>query len=240
MNDEKAPFDDLKVRQAVNYAVDPAALERIYAGSLAGHPPDPAARHARLREVRPLPAQHGQSQGTDRGSQPVGHATSRSGPTTKAPTTKPGAYYQDVLKKLGFNAKLKTINADNYFTVIGNETTPDLDTGWIRLVRGLPEPERLLPAAAGRRKHPADQQHELPRIDDPGAEREDRQARRRAARPRAGSRIRGTRQGIHGTGALGPLRDRHDLDLRHRAKSTSTTSSSTRPSGTDLTSFELK
>ena len=30
---EAAPFDDLKVRQAVNYAVDPEALERIYAGS---------------------------------------------------------------------------------------------------------------------------------------------------------------------------------------------------------------
>jgi len=36
MNTQKAPFDDLKVRQAINYAVDPAALERIYAGSLAG------------------------------------------------------------------------------------------------------------------------------------------------------------------------------------------------------------
>ena len=36
MNTTKPPFNDLKVRQAVNYAVDPAALERIYAGQLAG------------------------------------------------------------------------------------------------------------------------------------------------------------------------------------------------------------
>ncbi len=36
MNLNKPPFDDLKVRQAVNYAVDPAALERIYVGSLKG------------------------------------------------------------------------------------------------------------------------------------------------------------------------------------------------------------
>ena len=35
MNTKKPPFDDVKVRQAVNYAVNPAALERIYAGSLA-------------------------------------------------------------------------------------------------------------------------------------------------------------------------------------------------------------
>ncbi len=35
MNTKKAPFDDLKVRQAVNYAVDPEALDRIYSGQLA-------------------------------------------------------------------------------------------------------------------------------------------------------------------------------------------------------------
>src|SRR4029077_1460657 len=34
MNTTKPPFDDLKVRQAVNYAVSGAALERIYAGQL--------------------------------------------------------------------------------------------------------------------------------------------------------------------------------------------------------------
>ncbi len=36
MNTEKAPFDDLKVRQAINYAVDPEALNRIFGGRL--HP----------------------------------------------------------------------------------------------------------------------------------------------------------------------------------------------------------
>ena len=35
MNTQKAPFDDVKVRQAVNYAVDAKALERIYAGQIA-------------------------------------------------------------------------------------------------------------------------------------------------------------------------------------------------------------
>ncbi len=34
MNTTTAPFDDLKVRQAVNYAINPEALERIYAGTL--------------------------------------------------------------------------------------------------------------------------------------------------------------------------------------------------------------
>ena len=43
MNTTVAPFNDVKVRQAVNYAVDPRALERIYSGPPRRQPADPAA-----------------------------------------------------------------------------------------------------------------------------------------------------------------------------------------------------
>ena len=36
MNQTTEPFNNLKVREAVNYAVDPAALERIYTGQIVG------------------------------------------------------------------------------------------------------------------------------------------------------------------------------------------------------------
>ena len=36
MNTQKAPFNDLKVRQAINYAIDPEALNRVFGGRL--HP----------------------------------------------------------------------------------------------------------------------------------------------------------------------------------------------------------
>ena len=49
-------------------------------------------------------------------------------------------YYQDVLTQLGFNATLKIVNPDNYFTVIGNQTTPDLDTGWSDWFQDYPHP----------------------------------------------------------------------------------------------------
>ncbi|HEX7244864.1 MAG TPA: ABC transporter substrate-binding protein [Solirubrobacterales bacterium] len=139
MNTQKPPFDDVKVRQAVNYAVDPAALERIYAGSLAathqvlpegvpGHkafnlyPHNMATAKRLLAEANP----------SDR---EITVWTINESPNDEA-----GAYFQDVLTKLGFDAKLKTINADNYFAIIGNESTPDLDAGWGNWYEDYPHP----------------------------------------------------------------------------------------------------
>ena len=139
LNNEKAPFDDVKVRQAVNYAIDPAALERIYAGSLAaaqqilpegmpGHeelnlyPHNMAKAKQLLKEANP----------SDRD---ITVWTDNESPNDEA-----GAYYQDVLEKLGFNAKLKTLNGDNYYGIIGNGSTPDLDTGWSAFYEDYPHP----------------------------------------------------------------------------------------------------
>jgi len=142
LNNEKPPFDDVKVRQAVNYAIDPAALERIYAGSLAaaqqilpegmpGHeelnlyPHDMAKAKELLAEANP----------SDRD---ITVWTDNESPNDEA-----GAYYQDVLEKLGFNAKLKTINGDNYYGIIGNKSTPDLDTGWVAFYEDYPHPNDI-------------------------------------------------------------------------------------------------
>jgi peptide/nickel transport system substrate-binding protein len=149
MNTTKAPFDDLKVRQAVNYAVDAEALERISAGQLAPtqqilspgmpgyekfelYPHDMAKAKKLIEEANP----------SDRN---ITVWTDNESPNDEA-----GAYYQDVLKKLGFNAKLKILNADNYFTVIGNLSTPDLDTGWSDWFGDYPHPNDFFqPLLAG-------------------------------------------------------------------------------------------
>ena len=149
MNTAKPPFDDVKVRQAVNYAVDPAALERIYVGQLAGtqqilppgmpgykkielYPPDLAKAKELIAEANP----------SDRNITVWGDSESEN----EAAVT----YYQDVLEKIGFHATLKILNPDNYFTVIGNLSTPDLDTGWSNWFEDYPHPNDFFqPLLAG-------------------------------------------------------------------------------------------
>ena len=139
MNMKRAPFDDLKVREAVNYAIDPRALERIYAGSLAAthqilppgmpgyekfdlYPHDMAKAGQLIKEANP----------SDRDITVWGDNEPENSEATQ--------YYQDVLNKLGFNAKFKEINADNYYSIIGNVNTPDLDTGWFDWFEDYPHP----------------------------------------------------------------------------------------------------
>jgi peptide/nickel transport system substrate-binding protein len=139
MNTQQAPFDDLKVREAVNYAVDPAALERIYAGQMAAsqqilppgmpgyekfepYPHDMAKAKELIREA--APADRDITVWTD----------------TESPNDEAGEYYEGVLKQIGFDPKLKILNPDNYFTVVGNTSTPDLDTGWGNWFEDYPHP----------------------------------------------------------------------------------------------------
>ncbi len=149
MNMQKPPFDDLKVREAVNYAINPEALERIYAGSLtAAHqilPPGMPGHEAfnlfpyDMKKAKQLIAEANPS------DRDITVWTDNENPNNEA-----GAYYQDVLTKLGFNAEFKEINADNYFTVIGNQSTPDLDTGWFDWFQDYPHPnDYFQPLLAG-------------------------------------------------------------------------------------------
>jgi peptide/nickel transport system substrate-binding protein len=166
MNTKKAPFDDLKVREAVNYALDPAALERIYSGSLAaahqvlpenmpGHEPFDLYPH-NMAKAKELLAQ------ANPDDRDITVWTDSESPNDEA-----GAYYQDVLNKLGFNAKLKTINADVYFQLISNSSTPDLDTGWTNWFADYPHPnDYFQPQLSGKSIAPIGNTN-LANIDDP-------------------------------------------------------------------------
>jgi len=165
MNTAQPPFNDLKVRQAINYAVDPAALERIYSGQIAGtqqilppgmpgykkfelYPHSMAKAEELLKEANP--SDKDITVWTD----------------SESPNNEAGAYYQDLLKKLGFNAELKIVNPDNYFTIIGNTSTPNLDTGWADWFEDYPHPNDFFdPLFNGEAIQPTNNEN-FPQIDE--------------------------------------------------------------------------
>jgi peptide/nickel transport system substrate-binding protein len=124
MNTRLAPFNNLKVRQAVNYAINRQALVRIQGGLARptenilppGYPE--YTKHSlypyNLAKAKQLVAQSG----TKGASITVWTDNNQ---TRRAPQA--GAYLQDVLKSLGYKVKLKIVAAAVYWTTIGNQST---------------------------------------------------------------------------------------------------------------------
>ena len=143
MNSTVEPFNNQKVREAVNYAVDPAALERIYTGQIQGTqqilPPGmPGYEKLELfphdvKKAKELIAESG-----------VKDKEVTVWTDTESPNNDAGTYYQGVLNEIGLKAELKILNADNYFTVIGNTSTPNLDTGFSDWFEDYPHPNDFM------------------------------------------------------------------------------------------------
>ena len=140
LNTQGPPFDDVRVRQAVNYALDPSALERIYAGTLKAtqqvlpsqmpgyhhfelYPHDLAKARKLIAKAHPA----------DR------HITVWT--NNIAPNDEAGEYFEQVLRQLGFEVTLKAVSGSTYFTLIGNSSTPDLDAGWGNWLLDYPHPD---------------------------------------------------------------------------------------------------
>jgi peptide/nickel transport system substrate-binding protein len=143
MNQTTEPFNNLKIREAVNYAVDPAALERIYTGQIVGTqqilPPGmPGYKKFELfphdvAKAKELVAESG-----------VKDKEVTVWTDSESPNNDAGTYYQGVLEEIGLKAELKILNPDNYFTVIGNTSTPNLDTGFADWFQDYPHPNDFL------------------------------------------------------------------------------------------------
>jgi peptide/nickel transport system substrate-binding protein len=143
MNQTTEPFNNLKVREAVNYAVDPAALERIYTGQIVGTqqilPPGmPGYKKFELfphdvAKAKELVAESG-----------IKDKEVTVWTDSESPNNDAGTYYQGVLEEIGLKVELKILNPDNYFTVIGNTSTPNLDTGFADWFQDYPHPNDFL------------------------------------------------------------------------------------------------
>jgi peptide/nickel transport system substrate-binding protein len=129
LNTQKAPFNNLKIRQAVNYAVDPEALSLLYSGQTAPTSQilPPGMPGYRKFDLYPHDMQMARQliQEADPKDRDITVWTDGESPNNDA-----GVYYQGVLRELGFDVTLKILNPDSYFTVIGSNRTPALDTGF--------------------------------------------------------------------------------------------------------------
>jgi len=110
------------VRKAVNYAIDRSALVRLYGGLATPTenvlpPTYPQYKKHNLYPLNVAKAKALIKQAGAEGAEVTIWGSSRE--TSK----KPVEYLQDVLKKIGLNAKLKIIDPAVYWTTIGNQAT---------------------------------------------------------------------------------------------------------------------
>jgi peptide/nickel transport system substrate-binding protein len=166
MNTQEPPFDDVKVRQAVNHAVDPKALERIYAGQLTGSKQVLPPGMPGYKEFEPYPYDLAEAERLIKEANPSDMDITV-WTDAESPNNEAGEYFNEVLKELGFNTTLKIVNADNYTTVTGNASTPNLDAGWSNWFEDYPHPNDFFqPLLAGESIQPTNNYNNA-NFDDP-------------------------------------------------------------------------
>jgi peptide/nickel transport system substrate-binding protein len=166
MNTQEAPFDDVKVRQAVNYAVNAKALERIYAGQLTGSQQILPPGMPGYKEFEPYPYDLAKAKQMVKEADPSDMDVTVWS-DTESPNDEAGEYFNEVLTDLGFNTTLKLVNADNITTVTGNLSTPDLDAGWSNWYEDYPHPNDFFqPLLAGESIQPTNN-YNFSQFDDP-------------------------------------------------------------------------
>ena len=139
MNVNVAPFNKLKVRQAVNYAIDRKALQRIVWGGLGTPtqnvlpPTYPSYRKLDLYPHNVAKARQLIQQAGAKGANVTVWTREVSDALTAA------QYYVSVLNSIGLNAKLNSLPRSTYYTTIGNINTK-AQTGWARWLEDYPHP----------------------------------------------------------------------------------------------------
>ena len=122
MNIKEAPFNKLKVRQAVNYAIDRNALVRLYGGLATPTENILPPTYPQYKKHTLYPYNLAKAKALIKSAGAEGAAVTIWG-SNRETSQKPVEYLQDVLKKIGLNPKVKLIDAAIYWTTVGNQKT---------------------------------------------------------------------------------------------------------------------
>jgi peptide/nickel transport system substrate-binding protein len=123
MNQRTPPFNNLKVRQAVNYAIDRSALVKLRGGLGKVTENFLPPSYPQYKKINPYPhnlqkaKQLVQQSGT-KGMKVTVYTISDVDFDKAA-----GEYLQGVLKSIGYNAGIRELSGDNYFVIVGNQKT---------------------------------------------------------------------------------------------------------------------
>jgi peptide/nickel transport system substrate-binding protein len=139
MNPGVAPFDKLKVRQAVNYAIDRTAMQRLVWGGLGRPtqnilPPNyPSYQKLNLYPHNLAKAKQLIQEAGAKGAKVTVWTRQVSDALDSA------QYYTSVLNSIGLDASLTTLPRSTYYTTIGNINTK-AQTGWARWLEDYQHP----------------------------------------------------------------------------------------------------
>jgi peptide/nickel transport system substrate-binding protein len=145
MNVTTPPFNKLAARQAVNYAIDSRALQRIFSGRLQPACNFLAPGMTGYQKYEPCP--WGDPNGPPniaKAQQLVQSAGLKGAKVTVWTNSKPprpaiGEYLRSTLNQIGFNASLKTLDQQIYFQTIGRKSTK-AQIGFTDWLQDFPHP----------------------------------------------------------------------------------------------------
>jgi len=122
MNTRVAPFDNLKVRQAVNFAINREALVRIYGGLAQPTENVLPPTYPQYQKLNMYPYNLAKAKKLIQDSGQAG-AEVTVWNHDRGTDPKATAYLTDVLNSIGLKAKEKVINSAVYWTTVGNQAT---------------------------------------------------------------------------------------------------------------------
>jgi peptide/nickel transport system substrate-binding protein len=174
MNTRVAPFDDPKVREAVNYGIDKPGLARIFAGETTpgcSFLPPGMPGYDEALDVEDCPfGDPNKPPDLEKARQMIKDAGVDGMDVTvysnnDDPSDKVGEAYADMLTKMGFNAKPKILDGGVYFQTIGNQKTK-AQTGFANWFQDFPHPKNFMFLVDGKSIQPTNNQN-YGNVDDP-------------------------------------------------------------------------